>query len=310
MSENLNPTNSDPTPAATSSPDSVVGTMPSSSPTGPSPDLFGRPHSPASRSREPGNGKPKPTTDTSGPTSFGSSASAALSWSLGNRLAERLASIGSTVYAQTWKRKVTSWGRLYWAHTASARRTSGNGCTGWPTVKANETSRMHHDVHGGKHHSLTSAARLAGWPIPKVTDTHGNRPHGEGGQGLHTVAGWNSPRGTDGTNGGPNQAGGALPADAAVAGWATPTVNDATGSQYAYPNGDHTKRVLKLPGQAQTSSPVLTGKRGSLSPLLSCWLMGFPLTWVSCAPRERSRKGRRCLPGSEMQSSPKSPPSS
>jgi len=35
-----------------------------------------------------------------------------------------------------------------------------------------------------------------------------------------------------------------------MAGWATPVVNDATGSQYAYPGGDKTKRVLKLPGQA------------------------------------------------------------
>jgi hypothetical protein len=34
-------------------------------------------------------------------------------------------------------------------------------------------------------------------------------------------------------------------------GWPTPVVNDATGSQYAYANGDHSKIVLKLPGTAQ-----------------------------------------------------------
>ena len=34
--------------------------------------------------------------------------------------------------------------------------------------------------------------------------------------------GWNTPRATDGKNGGPNQAGGALPADAAMSGWPTP----------------------------------------------------------------------------------------
>jgi hypothetical protein len=42
------------------------------------------------------------------------------------------------------------------------------------------------------------------------------------------LAGWNTPRATDGENGGPNQAGGALPADAAeLAGWATPACRDA-----------------------------------------------------------------------------------
>ena len=33
--------------------------------------------------------------------------------------------------------------------------------------------------------------------------------------------------------------------------WPTPTVNDATGSQYSYAGGDHTKVCLKLPGAAQ-----------------------------------------------------------
>jgi hypothetical protein len=40
------------------------------------------------------------------------------------------------------------------------------------------------------------------------------------------MASWNTPRATDGSNGGPNQAGGALPADAALAGWPTATTRD------------------------------------------------------------------------------------
>jgi hypothetical protein len=36
-----------------------------------------------------------------------------------------------------------------------------------------------------------------------------------------------------------------------LVGWKTPVVNDATGSQYAYAGGDHSKIVLKLPGEAQ-----------------------------------------------------------
>ena len=41
--------------------------------------------------------------------------------------------------------------------------------------------------------------------------------------------GWNTPRATDGENGGPNQAGGALSADAAQAGWTTPQAHDTSG---------------------------------------------------------------------------------
>jgi hypothetical protein len=56
------------------------------------------------------------------------------------------------------------------------------------------------------------------------------------------LAGWNTPRATDGSNGGPNQAGGALSADAALsigavsqnngalAGWATPAAQEAGGT--------------------------------------------------------------------------------
>jgi len=43
--------------------------------------------------------------------------------------------------------------------------------------------------------------------------------------------GWNTPRATDGSNGGPNQAGGALSADAAISGWPTPTTRDHKDGQ-------------------------------------------------------------------------------
>ena len=40
-------------------------------------------------------------------------------------------------------------------------------------------------------------------------------------------------------------------ADKVLCGWPTPISQDASGSQYCYSQGDHSKRVLKLPGAAQ-----------------------------------------------------------
>lgn len=47
-------------------------------------------------------------------------------------------------------------------------------------------------------------------------------------------------------------------------GWPTVLVNDSGGSQYCYKNGDHSKRVLKLPGTAQlTGWPTTTVSDGT-----------------------------------------------
>jgi len=99
--------------------------------------------------------------------------------------------------------------------------------------------------------NIQQAAQMVGWPTPNAI------PKGRGGlqanpakalerkaQGhmlnlddAATLAGWPTPKagnpgkpGPDGSNGGPNRAGGALPADAAkampVSGWATPAARD------------------------------------------------------------------------------------
>jgi hypothetical protein len=157
-------------------------------------------------------------------------------------------------------------------------------------------------IRRGPSNDIAVAAQMAGWPTPTVRDhkdgaSVGTVPDNALLGRVAWQAGWNTPRATDGSNGGPNQANGALSADVSLAGWPTPVVNDATGSQYAYSQGNHDKPVLKLPGAVRLAGParitasgqMLTGSTaamesgGQLAPSHSRWLMGLPIAWDFCA---------------------------
>lgn len=88
--------------------------------------------------------------------------------------------------------------------------------------------------------------------------------------------GWNTARATDGSNGGPNQKGGALPADAALTGWATASARDwkdtggmaPTGQN---PDGSERNRMDQLGRQVHLAGwPTTTAtdavKQGNVSP--------------------------------------------
>mgnify|MGYP000870216340 CR=1 FL=1 len=111
---------------------------------------------------------------------------------------------GAMEFTHQWKEVTTPGGRTIPKASASGRRTSDNDCTGWQTPTTEDAGRT---------------GSLEMWQA--FTDNQqwsGCRLRNE----VHT-AGWNTPRATDGANGGPNQSGGALPADAAmVVGWPTP----------------------------------------------------------------------------------------
>ena len=183
------PTSPD-TTNATSSLASAAGPTPCGSPGGQTIGLFGQVVAPASPTRQPGSDRVTTTPATSGRTSTGSLESAALSKSLANRLRRQLATAGSTEYRQTWRLKATPSGRLYWAHTASADRTSDNGCGGWPTPVANDDNKSpeahlamkqrmgERDGSGANRTAITSLqvmAQMAGWPTPNAI------PEGRGG---------------------------------------------------------------------------------------------------------------------------------
>jgi hypothetical protein len=321
-------------PNVISSPESECGATPCVAPDGLTIAPCGPAPAPASRSARPASRKEPPTPGTCGLSGSGSSASAALSSSLASRLAPRFAILGSTLFRQTWKVLVTPSGRQLWAHTASARRTSGSDCSSWPTATAHDADRggqakraMGEDRHGS---NLQDFALLASWPTTTKEDAKSSRRHGymvKGNQGTTltdaaNLIGWNTPRATDGSNGGPNQAGGALPADAAKAAWSTPRANkwgfpDAHGSHeallasWATPqcadargatgpaskNKDLGLDARLVSGQPATGSPASTEKRGQLNPEHSLWLMGIPIEWVSCVP-QGTRSARKQRPSS------------
>lgn len=130
-------TNSPDSRNATSSPASASGATPFVLPDGRTIDPCGLAAALASLSARQVKAMGLQTSGISGRHGSISSASADLQSYLENRLAQVFDTVGSTLFAQTWKRKATPAGIAYSEHTASARRTSGSECSSWPTPVAN-----------------------------------------------------------------------------------------------------------------------------------------------------------------------------
>ncbi len=111
--------------------------------------------------------------------------------------------------------------------------------------------RARTDLAGSTLYKLTWKDRVtpAGRSIPALRAS-ARRISDSGCIGLEK--GWNTPRASDGSNGGPNQAGGALTSDAALASWVTPASRDWKDSGADIrPRADTGKdRFDQLPRQA------------------------------------------------------------
>ena len=209
----------DPTHSVTSSPVSASGPMQLDWLAGQMIDQYGPEAVHASLSLWQEKEQDKPTTDTSGPSGSGSSSSADLQLSLESRLRQRLGTVGSTLFKETWKESVTPSGRSVSRLAASGHRISVNGCglcrKGWTTPQAHDVSGRsigQKEKHGTKHGCacLVREAQMASWPTPIVNDETGSDycygPKKKDGTrekllklpGAAKLAGWHTPNAANG----------------------------------------------------------------------------------------------------------------
>src|SRR5690606_27438981 len=97
----------------------------------------------------------------------GSSISADLQLSLASRLRALMDVDGSPEYELTWNQWDMPWGPPICRLRASERRTSGNGCGGWPTPRANDGTgdKIPPGRQGG-----VALKTMAGWATPTARD--------------------------------------------------------------------------------------------------------------------------------------------
>ena len=144
---------------------------------------------------------------------------------------------------------------------ASARRTSGSGCTGWPTPKtktggpesAERKRELGRTESGGS--DLEAVALVSGWPTPNAmeggqTSRGGDRKDEPLMGGVAKLCGWPTPRSEDSEQTGAHRGNlDTLNSASKAAGWVTPQNRDAKGQSQNFCREDKPKDDC-LPDQA------------------------------------------------------------
>jgi hypothetical protein len=247
-----------------------------------------------------------------------SSPSADLQLSLASRLRARMAETGSLEYSLIWSEWRIDGQEPICALLASARRTFGSDCIGWPTPDTDHSApSMATRLRGGRQASLPAAAQ--GWMTPRANDAHGSKYHYQGGNHSKPVltlagqaSGWSTPTSRDGKGRDLPSRHGAASLPTQALGWATPKATDGEKSTGMSQQRMATRAISdNLVSQAHgttsntshAENSTAVSSPGALNPALPLWLMGFPSDWLMVAPG-RIRRSRASSPASGTRSTP------
>ena len=280
---------SNPSPSATSSPESASGPMPSDKPDGPTIEKSGPEVVHANLSARQAKELGLLTSGTYGPRFITSSGSVRLEQSLVSRLRAKTVSLGSALFRLTWKQRDTPLGVSIYALRASARRTSDKDYTSseapWITPQTHDTTvrgNVNADHHYSPHDLSNQALLAAGWRSPDHNQRGGDYQDPD--KVLKRMDAGHQVNLND-------QA-------VLTAGWPTTTRDWKDGSECPnVPLNSLLGRVAWLTdsGKTLSGSSAETKSSGQLNPALPRWLQGLPTAWESCADMvtrsvRRSRK--------------------